>query len=203
MECVKETSTDVTEYLGGRCTDDGVKGGIGIPGLDSWLVGFSTDTQVTGYDTVPSQDQPQAKTMLHLAFDAMVGICSAMILLALWFGITWWRRRDIPNTKWFLRAVAVSGVAGIVALECGWIVTEVGRQPWVVYEVMRTEDAVTGASGVWVTFSIALVLYTLLGAATVIVLRRMARRWRESSADAVTVPYGPRDGPPGAPEGSA
>ena len=75
----------------------------------------------------------------------------------------WWRRRDIPQTPWFLRAVAVSGIAAIVALECGWIVTEVGRQPWVVYNVMRTEDAVTGASGVWVTFSIVLVLYTALG----------------------------------------
>ena len=61
MECVKESHTDVTEYLGGRCTDDGVKGGIGIPGLDSFLVGFSTDTKVTGYDTVPTDDQPQAK----------------------------------------------------------------------------------------------------------------------------------------------
>ncbi len=203
MECVRETSRDVTEYLGGRCTDDGVKGGIGIPGFDSFLVGFSTDTKVIGYDTVPSKDQPQAKTLLHLAFDAMVGICSAMILLALWFGITWWRKRDLPSTKWFLRAVAVSGVAGIVALECGWIVTEVGRQPWVVYGIMRTEDAVTGASGVWVTFSIVLVLYTLLGIATVLVLRNMARRWRESADGEPEVPYGPREGPPAAVPGGS
>ena len=65
----------------------------------------------------------------------------------------WLRRRDIPKTPWFLRAVAVSGVASIVALECGWIVTEVGRQPWIVYEVMRTEDAVTDASGVSITLA--------------------------------------------------
>ena len=67
-----------------------------------------------------------------------------------------------------------------MALECGWIVTEVGRQPWVVYKVMRTKDAVTGASGVWVTFSLVLVLYTVLGIATVVTLRAMARRWREA-----------------------
>ena len=79
--------------------------------------------------------------MLHLAFDAMVGICSVLILLGLWLGWAWWRRRDIPRTRWFLRAAAASGVAAIVALECGWIVTEVGRQPWVVYNVMRTKDA--------------------------------------------------------------
>ncbi len=75
MECVQHTHRDVTEYLGGRCTSDGVKGGIGIPGLDSFLVGFSTNTKVTGLDTVPPSDRPPANTMLHLAFDAMVGIC--------------------------------------------------------------------------------------------------------------------------------
>jgi cytochrome d ubiquinol oxidase subunit I len=191
MECVQHTHRDVTEYLGGRCTEDGIKGGIGIPGLDSWLVGFSTDTKVTGLDTVPPNERPPANTLLHLAFDAMVGICTALIGLGLWFGFVWWRRRDIPRTKWFLRAVAVSGVAGIVALECGWIVTEVGRQPWIVYEIMRTKDAVTGASGIWVTFSLVLVLYTLLGVATVIVLRSLARRWREAEPEPARLPYSP------------
>ena len=196
MECVQETHRDVTEYLGGRCTKDGVKGGIGIPGLDSWLVDFSTDTKVTGLDSVPPKDRPPANTLLHWAFDTMVGIASLLILLALWFGIAWWRRRDIPSSRWFLRAVAVSGVATIVALECGWIVTEVGRQPWVVYEMMRTKDAVTGASGVWVTFSIVLVLYAALGIATVIILLTMARRWRGEAVDDVEVPYGPSEGLP-------
>jgi cytochrome d ubiquinol oxidase subunit I len=198
MECVQTTHTHVTEYIGGRCTSDGVKGGIGIPGLDSWLVGFSTDTEVIGLDTVPPEDRPPANTLLHLAFDAMVGICSVLILLGLWLGISWWRKRDIPKTPWFLRAVAVSGVAAIVALECGWIVTEVGRQPWIVYEVMRTEDAVTQASGIWVSLAVVIVLYTALGISTVLVLRAMARRWRE--ADDVDVPYGPRpQEPPEAP----
>ena len=200
MECVQETATHVTEYLGGVCTSEGVKGGIGIPGLDSWLVGFSTDTKVIGLDSVPPEDRPPANTLLHLAFDAMVGICSALIALGAWLGFAWWRRRDIPKTKWFLRATAVSGLAAIVALECGWIVTEVGRQPWIVYEVMRTEDAVTQADGVWVSLGVVLVLYTALGIATVMVLRAMARRWR--SADDVDVPYGPRPAssePPEAP----
>jgi cytochrome bd ubiquinol oxidase subunit I len=192
MECVQETHTHVTEYLGGRCTSDGVKGGIGIPGLDSWLVGFSTDTKVIGLDSVPPDDRPPANTLLHWAFDAMVGICSALILLGLWLGISWWRKRDIPKTPWFLRATAVSGVAAIVALECGWIVTEVGRQPWIVYEVMRTEDAVTQADGVWVSLGVVLLVYTALGIATVIVLRAMSRRWREAQVDDVDVPYGPR-----------
>jgi cytochrome d ubiquinol oxidase subunit I len=196
MECVDHTHTHVTEYIGGICTDDGVKWGIGIPGLDSFLVDFSTDTEVIGLDSVPPDQRPPANTMLHLAFDAMVGIGSAMIALGLWFGIVWWRKRDIPQTPWFLRAVAVSGAAAIVALESGWIVTEVGRQPWIVNGVMRTEDAITGASGVWVTFAAVLVLYSLLGIATVVVLKSMARRWRDGAGDAVEVPYGPREAPP-------
>jgi cytochrome bd ubiquinol oxidase subunit I len=197
MECVQETSTHVTEYIFGRCTSDGVKGGIGIPGLDSFLVGWSTDTEVTGLDSVPPEDRPPANTLLHWAFDMMVGICTLLIGLGLWLGFVWWRKRDIPQTKWFLRATALSGVAAIVALECGWIVTEVGRQPWVVYNVMRTKDALTGASGVWVTFSIVLVLYTVLGAATVVTLRVMARRWRRVEVeDETEVPYGPSPGAP-------
>jgi cytochrome bd ubiquinol oxidase subunit I len=196
MECVQDTSTHVTEYIYGRCTADGVKGGIGIPGFDSFLVGFSTSTRVTGLNTVPPNDRPPANTMLHWAFDTMVGICTALIALGLWLAFAWWRKRDIPRTKWFLRATAVSGVAAVIALECGWIVTEVGRQPWVVYNVMRTEDAVTQASGVWVTFAAVIILYALLGTALVLVLRAMSRRWRAADEQETDVPYGPAPSPP-------
>ena len=203
MECVQTTSTDVTEYIGGRCTSSGIKGGIGIPGLDSFLVGWSTGTQVIGLDSVPPDDRPPANTMLHLAFDAMVGICSVLILLGLWFGFVWWRKKDFPQSPWFLRAVAVSGVASIVALECGWIVTEVGRQPWIVYNVMRTEDAVTQASGVWVSFTLIVGLYIALGAALIVTLRAMSKRWRDADARDVAGPYGPDSSPPPAPVGEA
>ena len=141
----------MTEYILGRCTSSGIKGGIGIPGLDSWLVGFSTDTKVIGLHSVPPDDRPPANTMLHWAFDIMVGVGSALMLLGLWLGATWLFRRDMPRSPWFLRATAVSGIAAVVALECGWIVTEVGRQPYIVYGFMRTEDAVTDASGVWIS----------------------------------------------------
>src|SRR6478609_3444374 len=171
MECVQHTSTDVTEYIFGRCTSSGL-------------------------DSVPPDDRPPANTMLHWAFDSMVGICSVLILLALWLGIGWWRKRDFPQSRWFLRATAVSGVAAVIALECGWIVTEVGRQPWIVYNVMRTSDAVTQASGIGVTFASIVGLYVVLGAALVITLRAMSRRWRETDEDSVDVPYGPE--PPAA-----
>jgi cytochrome d ubiquinol oxidase subunit I len=196
MECVQTTSTDVTEYIFGRCTPSGVKGGIGIPGFDSFLVGWSTSTQVTGLDSVPPDDRPPANTLLHWSFDTMVGICTLLIALAAWLAASWWRQKDFPQTRWFLRATAVSGVASVVALEAGWIVTEVGRQPWIVYNVMRTSDAVTNASGIWVTFVLLVILYTVLGATLIIVLRAMSRRWRSEDDSDDAGPYSPEKAPP-------
>ena len=199
MECVQKTSTDVTEYIFGRCTATGVKGGIAIPGFDSVLVGGSTSTQVIGLSTVPPNDRPPDDTLLHWSFDAMVGICTLLIGLGIWLAVGWWRKIDFARSRWFLRATALSGAAAVVALECGWIVTEVGRQPWIVYNVMRTSDAVTHANGIWVTFALVLGLYIVLGATLIIVLLAMSRRWREG--EELSVPYGP-DPPPAAVTGS-
>ncbi len=197
MECVQQTSTDVTEYIYGRCTSDGVKDGIGIPGFDSFLVGWSTSTQVIGLDSVPPDDRPPANTMLHWAFDTMVGICTLLIGLAVWLGFGWWRQKgDFPRSRWFLRVTALSGVMAVIALECGWIVTEVGRQPWIVYNVMRTSDAVTQAKGIWVTFGLIFALYVALGVTLVVALRAMSRRWRGEDDQETEVPYGPDTEPP-------
>jgi cytochrome d ubiquinol oxidase subunit I len=190
-ECLYKGGPDQTEYLGGICTDGKVKYAIGIPGLDSFLVGFSTDTDVTGLNQIPDNDEPPAKTMLHLSFDTMVGIGSALMGLALWLALLLWRRRTVPDGKWFLRAVSISGVAAVVAMWCGWIVTEVGRQPWIVNGFMRTEDAVTKAQGLWWVYGFTLLLYVGLGATAVLVVRRMSRRWREDEGG--EVPYGPHE----------
>jgi cytochrome d ubiquinol oxidase subunit I len=192
MECIRKTGTDQTEYVGGICTSSGVKDAIGIPGFDSFLVGFNTDTKVTGLESIPADDRPPANTLLHLAFDAMVGIGSALLLLGLWLAFAWWRHRDIPRTPWFLRAVAISGVGAILALWFGWIVTEVGRQPWIVQGYMRTSEAVTGAKGIWGAFAVVVLLYAGLGTGAVLVLRAMSRRWRaEGEEDEAGTPYAP------------
>jgi cytochrome d ubiquinol oxidase subunit I len=192
MECVQETGTHQTEYVGGICTSDGVKVAIPIPDLDSFLVGFSADTKVTGLNDIPNDERPPANTLLHLAFDTMVGIGSGLLLLGLWVAFSWWKKRDVPATPWFLRIVAVTGAGAILALWCGWIVTEVGRQPWIVYKYMRTSEAVTEASGIWFTFGLVLILYAGLGTAAILVLRRMSKRWREGGSSAeVEGPYSP------------
>ena len=119
MECVYKSGDDQAEHVGGICTQGGqVKGDISIPGLDSLLVGFSTGTKVKGLDSFPADRRPPLNTMLHLCFDAMVGIGTALLGLGLWFGIAWVRRRELPRSVWFLRATAVSGIAAIAALEC-------------------------------------------------------------------------------------
>jgi len=142
---------------------------------------------------VPADARPSNVNIVHWAFDTMAAIGTLLILLALWFGIAYWRRRDVPRSRIFLWFAASAGFLTYVAVEAGWIVTEVGRQPWIVYNVLRTSDAVTQADGIWVSFTLVLVLYLMLGIGTVAVLRAMSRRWRQGDRtvdeDAV---YGPR-----------
>jgi cytochrome d ubiquinol oxidase subunit I len=190
MECIEKTGTHQTEYVGGVCTASGVKGAIPIPDLDSFLVGFSPDTKVTGLEDIPSDERPPANTLLHLSFDAMVGIGTTLLALGLWLAFVWWRRRDIPKTPWFLRAVAISGAGAVLALWCGWIVTEVGRQPWIVQGYMRTSEAVTEAKGLWFSFALVLLLYAAIGTIAILVLRGMSRRWREGGTEP-SGPYAP------------
>jgi cytochrome bd ubiquinol oxidase subunit I len=189
MEYVDTTARHVPEWIYGVYNGGEPKWGISIPGFDSFLVGFSTDTQVTGLDTVPTSEQPNPKTLLHFAFDTMVFIGSGFMLLVIWWLFVLWRRRALPKSPWFWRVCSVTGVLAIIALWCGWIVTEVGRQPWVVYGKLRTADAVTSSGGIWVTFAVVIVIYAGLFVGTVLLLRAMARRWREG--EDLAVPYGP------------
>jgi cytochrome d ubiquinol oxidase subunit I len=112
----------------------------------------------------------------------MVAIGTALALLGIVYLATWWRRRRLPRSPWFLRAVAVAGPLALVALIAGWITTEVGRQPWIVYEVMRTEEAVTGADAIPVGYATLAIVYLGLGALVAWLLRRLARRPAEIEA---------------------
>jgi cytochrome d ubiquinol oxidase subunit I len=173
--------------------DGQVRYGIEIPSGASWLAGFSADTRIEGLDAIPVQVRPADRlvTTVHLAFDVMVGIGTALLLLSLWFAIAWWRRRDAPTNRWFLLCVAASGALTVLALEAGWIVTEVGRQPWTVVGYLLTRDAVTTTGNVWLFFVATLVLYAVVAVATFYALRLMRERWRAARAAEEDVPYGP------------
>jgi cytochrome d ubiquinol oxidase subunit I len=191
MEYVTDTSTRVPEWIGGVYINGRIYGGIKIPDLDSLLVGFSPNTRVTGWNTVPASERPPAVSLIHLAFDVMVGLGFLLLLVGLWAAWTWWRARRLPRPRLFWALGAVSGVAAIVAMEAGWVVTEVGRQPWIVYRLQTTAEAATTNGGVSVTLTLIVILYAVLGAATILILRMLSRRWRRSDAVEAPVPYGP------------
>jgi cytochrome d ubiquinol oxidase subunit I len=188
IEALQRTSTHVPETLGGVLIDGQVKAGLEIPDGASLLAGFDPGTRINGLDAVPVPVRPADRLVntVHLSFDAMVGIGFALLALALWFAVHWWLRRDLPRTRWFLRACAAAGVLSIICLECGWVVTEVGRQPWTVRGLLLTRDAVTTSGNVWWFFSGALIIYAAVGVAAILVLKTMRRRW------STPVPYGPR-----------
>jgi cytochrome d ubiquinol oxidase subunit I len=191
IEMVAETATHVPERLGGHMKDGVPTGGLLVPNLASMLTGFRPDTKIVGLNSVPPGDRPNA-TIVHLAFDVMVFAASALSLLAAWFVLAWWRRRDLPQSPWFYRAAVCAGGLSMVAMEAGWITTEVGRQPWVVYGVMRTSQAVTHAPGIWGSFALVVALYTVVGIGLIVVLRKMAQRWRTPGPEPLPGPYAPR-----------
>jgi cytochrome bd ubiquinol oxidase subunit I len=197
IELVPTTSSDVPETLLGHLNSDGtVSGGIPIPGLASWLSDPSTGraTVVQGLDSVPPDQRPTVRqtNIVHLCWDIMVGLGTLLFLLSVWYAVSWIFRRRMPQTKWFLRAAVVAGPAAVITLEAGWVVTEVGRQPWIVYNYMKVEDAVTGNTGVWITFFAVVILYALVGTATILVLRGMSRRFRKAEGFSdQDIPYGP------------
>jgi cytochrome bd ubiquinol oxidase subunit I len=174
MEGVSRTGTAVPLSLGGVYYDDRLHGALEVPWGLSLLVTHDPDGRVTGLQSVPPDLRPPVN-VVHLAYDAMIGVGSALLLLAGWFGWSWWRRRRVPGSVWFLRAVAVSGPATVLAMEAGWVTTEVGRQPFIVYRVLRTADAVSPAPGLFLGFYAVVAVYLVLTVLTAVVLRRLAR----------------------------
>jgi len=225
MALVWRTDTYVPEYVFGWLQPEGtVSGGPRIPWLNSMLAGFTPDTRVQGLTSVPASERPSPAlaTFVHTAFDVMVIIGFLLLALAAWFAIAWLRgsrdpssgtrrRHDLPRSAWFFRCAAACGVAAVIALEAGWITTEVGRQPWVVYGHLKVADAVTrsvSAAAIWTSFAVIVLIYTAI--AFVTILCRLRTEWRKADAEAgVTepaerlpvpaeesdIPYGPREEP--------
>jgi len=142
-----------------------------IPRGLSLLAFHDPNAEVKGLDAFPERDWPPVAPV-HFAFQIMVGLGSFMALVAIWALITRWRKRQLAEDRWLLRAIAVAAPMGFICIEAGWTVTEVGRQPWIVYDVVRTADAVTPMPGLVVPFVVFTLLYFFLGAIVVWLLSR-------------------------------
>ena len=173
LEGLSHTGSGVPISLGGIYVNGELRYALRIPYGLSLLVARDPNGTVVGLDTVEPQFRPPVN-VTHLSYNLMVGIGFGLLALAAWYAWAWWRRRDLPGTRWFPRAVAVSGIAAVVALEAGWVATEVGRQPWVVYQIQLTRDAVSTAPGLGYVFSGVVAVYVILTVSTVYVLRRLA-----------------------------
>jgi cytochrome d ubiquinol oxidase subunit I len=136
--------------------------GIEIPDLLSLLTYHDPNAVVRGLDSFPQKDWPSPLAVVHIAFQIMVGAGLAMAGLALWAAFLLWRKRTIFETRLFLYALGAATPLGVIAVEAGWVVTEVGRQPWIIYNIFRTADAVTPMQGLIVTFSVFTALYLFL-----------------------------------------
>jgi cytochrome d ubiquinol oxidase subunit I len=199
IELVPQSKNDVPETVLGRFDSDGqVSGGIQVPGVASILSnpGAGTSAVIQGRNAFPADEQPTLAqaSAVHLAWDVMIGIGTLLALLSAWYALTWAVRRDLPKSTWFLRVAACAGVLAVIALEAGWVVTEVGRQPWIVRNYMKVDAGATSNGGVWLTFLAIVGIYSVIGVTTVLVLRVMSRRWRAAEPDAEgDVPYGPSE----------
>ena len=138
---------------------------------------------------MPRTDWPPVN-LTHVSFQAMVGIGTLLALVVVGFWLARRRGHDPLHNRWFLRFAVVAGPLAVIALELGWITTEVGRQPWTIWQVLRTTDAASLSTGLWWSYTGVLIIYLAMTIGAVVVLRSMARRWRAGDED-LPSPYGP------------
>jgi cytochrome d ubiquinol oxidase subunit I len=174
LEGLGKTTSGADEHVLGWYDGHEVRYGIPIPKLLSLLAFHNPNATVRGLDSVPADDRPPVNTV-RFAFQTMVGIGTLLASIGVFFVGFWLRRRRLPRSKWFYRSVVAAGPLALVALIAGWITTEVGRQPWIVYGVMRTEAAVTGAGGIPVGYATLSLVYLGLAVAVGWLLVRLAR----------------------------
>jgi cytochrome d ubiquinol oxidase subunit I len=174
LEGLNQTQRGAPLTIGGLYLDGDVRYGLEIPRALSLLAQHDPDARVLGLETAPVDERPPV-AIVRTAFQVMVAVGFGLLALGVWFAVAWWRRRRLPNSRLFLWLAVAAGPLTAVALEAGWIATEVGRQPWIVYDIMRVEDAVTTAAGIRLGYYILIAVYVALTLGTLYVLRRLAR----------------------------
>ena len=201
MEITWTTRDHNPEVLGGLLDSSGaVHLGVELPSLDSILVGYSPNAVIRGLTSFAPASRPNIveSNIAHLAFDLMVGLGTVGAAVSAWYLWILARRRRLPDSVLFYRLAALAGIGSYLAVESGWVTTEVGRQPWIVYGVMRVSDAVTDAPAafVWTMLSVLVVVYALIAYFFITLLLKLAARWRredalETQEPEIRVPYGP------------
>ena len=174
MEGLGRTTTGAPMHLLGWYDGRDVAYGVEIPRLLSLLAFHDPNATVQGLDRVPPSDRPPVN-VVRFAFQTMVGIGTLLALLGVVYLYVRFRKGRLPASRWFYRAVVAAGPLSVVALIAGWVTTEVGRQPWVVYGFMRTSEAVTGARGIPIGYGTLVAVYLGLAGAVVWLLRRFSR----------------------------
>jgi cytochrome bd ubiquinol oxidase subunit I len=167
MEGLSETTAGAPMHIGP----------IAIPGLLSFAAFGDADATVRGLNDFPPDERPPS--IVRVAHQVMILLGSAAAAYAALTLLLWLRRRRLPESRWWLRTTLALGPAGVIAMEAGWTVTEVGRQPWTVYGVLRTADAATPVTGLWLPFVLFALIYLGLAAVVIAVMVYQVRQTTE------------------------
>lgn len=179
MEAHFKTESRASLIIGGipNLETQEVDYAIKIPGALSFLAFNSLDAEVAGLEKFPKDEWPPV-LIVHAAFQIMVALGSMLFLVGGIFLFYSYRKNRGPLPAWLLRTLIVFIPAGFLALEAGWTVTEVGRQPWVIYNIMRTKDAVSTVPGLGFHFLVFVILYIIVGSACTYLLYRLIKSYQ-------------------------
>jgi len=191
FELATTTEQPAPLRIGGLLIHGRAQGFLEIPKWGSFIARGSFGKPVRGLDTFPAADRPPVN-ITHVAFQSMVGIGTLLMVAAIGYWLLRWRGRDLLSNRLFLWFAVAAGPLAVAALESGWVATEVGRQPWTVFGVLRTVDAAGDNPGLWWVFAGVACVYAAMTVGAYIILRSMARRWRAGEED-LPSPYGPED----------
>jgi cytochrome d ubiquinol oxidase subunit I len=176
MEAVFETGTHVPLLIGGIPDEKTgqVKYGFELPGMLSFMISGNSNSEVKGLDQFPVTDRPPV-LITHLAFQIMVGLGMLMVLVSILYFFVLWKNRNFEKNLWLLKLFAFATPLGFMAVEAGWTVTEVGRQPWILHGILRTKDAVTPMPGIQYTFYLFTLIYISLAMVVILLLYRQIK----------------------------
>jgi cytochrome d ubiquinol oxidase subunit I len=176
MEALFHTQSYAPFIIGGMpdTANKKVNYGIAIPGLLSFLEHDNFKQEVKGLDAIPAIDQPPV-AITHYAFQIMIGTGMVMMLGGVLYFIAIWKKRKWLLKEWFLKLFIIATPLGFIAVEAGWTVTEVGRQPWILQGIMRTSEAVTPMPGIHYSFYLFGFVYFTLSLAVIFLLSRQIK----------------------------